>query len=67
MQKNDMMPVLFIGHGSPMNAIEDNQFLPHLAAVSRKPAPTQSHPVRFRSLGNIGDRCNRHAPTTHHP
>jgi len=23
---NRMMPVLFVGHGSPMNAIEDNQF-----------------------------------------
>jgi 4,5-DOPA dioxygenase extradiol len=23
---DDMMPVLFIGHGSPMNAIEDNKF-----------------------------------------
>jgi len=23
---NDMMPVLFVGHGSPMNAIEDNEF-----------------------------------------
>jgi 4,5-DOPA dioxygenase extradiol len=22
----DIMPVLFIGHGSPMNAIEDNEF-----------------------------------------
>ena len=22
----DIMPVLFVGHGSPMNAIEDNEF-----------------------------------------
>jgi 4,5-DOPA dioxygenase extradiol len=25
-KKTEMMPVLFIGHGSPMNGIEDNQF-----------------------------------------
>lgn len=26
LQKSDRMPVLFIGHGSPMNAIEDNEY-----------------------------------------
>ena len=25
-EQDDIMPVLFIGHGSPMNAIEDNEF-----------------------------------------
>jgi 4,5-DOPA dioxygenase extradiol len=25
-EQDEMMPVLFIGHGSPMNAIEDNEF-----------------------------------------
>lgn len=25
-QKTDQMPILFLGHGSPMNAIEDNEF-----------------------------------------
>ena len=25
-ETTDLMPVLFVGHGSPMNAIEDNQF-----------------------------------------
>lgn len=25
-----LMPVLFIGHGSPMNGIEDNEFSRHL-------------------------------------
>ena len=24
--RTDLMPVLFVGHGSPMNAIEDNPF-----------------------------------------
>src|SRR6476620_118786 len=26
LKKSERMPVLFIGHGSPMNAIEDNEF-----------------------------------------
>lgn len=26
MTSNNRMPVLFIGHGSPMNAIEDNEY-----------------------------------------
>ena len=26
MDKPELMPVIFVGHGSPMNAIEDNQF-----------------------------------------
>lgn len=25
-EKNEKMPVLFVGHGSPMNAVEDNEF-----------------------------------------
>ena len=30
----EKMPVLFLGHGSPMNAIEDNQFVAGFKAVS---------------------------------
>src|SRR4051794_11830565 len=26
LQKSERMPVLFLGHGSPMNAIEDNEY-----------------------------------------
>src|SRR5450830_1223650 len=26
LKKTDKMPVLFLGHGSPMNAIEDNEY-----------------------------------------
>src|SRR5690606_22240912 len=26
-QETDLMPVLFLGHGSPMNAIEENEFV----------------------------------------
>jgi 4,5-DOPA dioxygenase extradiol len=37
---SEKMPVLFLGHGSPMNAIEDNAFVQEFKALGRKlPAP----------------------------
>ena len=30
------MPTLFVGHGSPMNAIEENQFVKEWRALSNK-------------------------------
>ncbi|MCC6371512.1 MAG: 4,5-DOPA dioxygenase extradiol [Bacteroidia bacterium] len=32
----DLMPVLFVGHGSPMNAIEDNVFSREMKAIGKK-------------------------------
>lgn len=34
MTDSNLMPVLFLGHGSPMNAIEDNEFSRGWAAIS---------------------------------
>jgi 4,5-DOPA dioxygenase extradiol len=34
--KTELMPLLFVGHGSPMNAIEDNQFSREMKAVAKK-------------------------------
>ena len=31
-----IMPVLFVGHGSPMNAIEDNEFTRSWKNISKK-------------------------------
>lgn len=37
---DELMPVLFIGHGSPMNGIEDNEFTSKWAAIGRSmPVP----------------------------
>jgi len=33
--QDELMPVLFIGHGSPMNGIEDNEFSTKWAAIGR--------------------------------
>lgn len=39
--KTDRMPVLFLGHGSPMNAIEDNDFVRGWIAVGKNlPRPS---------------------------
>lgn len=40
MQPNKKMPVLFLGHGSPMNALADNDFTRHLRSLGESlPAP----------------------------
>lgn len=40
-EQDGLMPVLFIGHGSPMNGIEDNEFSQRWAQMGREiPKPT---------------------------
>lgn len=34
--KKELMPILFVGHGSPMNAIEDNEFTRNFSRVARE-------------------------------
>ncbi|MCC6691718.1 MAG: 4,5-DOPA dioxygenase extradiol [Bacteroidia bacterium] len=36
LSNNELMPVLFIGHGNPMNAIEDNEFSRGWASIGKK-------------------------------
>ncbi|MBZ0099062.1 MAG: dioxygenase, partial [Taibaiella sp.] len=39
-KQDDYMPVLFVGHGSPMNAIEDNEFSQRWAKMAKEiPVP----------------------------
>ena len=39
-EEEQLMPVLFIGHGSPMNGIEDNEFSQRWAQMANEiPAP----------------------------
>ncbi len=35
-ETTELMPVLFVGHGSPMNAIEDNPFSLEMRAIGKK-------------------------------
>lgn len=41
MPESELMPVLFLGHGSPMNAIEENEFVSGFRAIAKTlPTPT---------------------------
>jgi hypothetical protein len=54
-----------VGHGSPMNAIEDNRS--RAWARSEQPPPS-SYPVRVRALADEGyDRRDRDGPAPDHP
>ena len=52
----ETMPVFFIGHGNPMNAIQDNPFTRSLAAMGRfRCAEAESHPCRLGALAHTGN------------
>ncbi|MCC6815771.1 MAG: 4,5-DOPA dioxygenase extradiol [Saprospiraceae bacterium] len=36
LESTERMPVLFLGHGSPMNAIEDNEFVQGFKSIAKK-------------------------------
>lgn len=49
-----MMPVIFVGHGSPMNAIEDNEFTngwKQIAAMIPKPSAILSISAHWETKG----------------
>ena len=45
------MPALFIGHGSPMNAIEDKEFSRGLDRRREGLTVSRCYPLHFGSLG----------------
>ena len=63
----EKMPVLFIGHGSPMNAIEENEFVAGWRILGRGIAETTGHFMYFRTLGNTGNMGDCHGKACHHP
>ena len=61
------MPVLFVGHGSPMNAIEENEFVQGWRNLGKNFAPPESNSLRLGTLGNARNICDRYAkPKTIH-
>jgi len=64
----ERMPVIFVGHGSPMNAIEDNAYTGHLAAwAQRLPRPKAILAVSAHWLtpGSTQIDAQAHPPTIH--
>ena len=51
-QPTDPMPVLFVGHGSPMNAIQDTPFSVTWNAPGNASAPANGHFVHIRPLAD---------------
>ena len=44
LKKSDRMPVLFLGHGSPMNAIGDNEYRRSWLALGSEFGSTMARP-----------------------
>ncbi len=54
--ETDLMPVLFLGHGSPMNAIEENEFVTgyrNVAKILLKPAAILCISAHWESRGTF--------------
>ena len=63
----DTMPLLFLGHGSPMNAIEDNEFTRNFRSVStqfEKPRAILCISAHWETRGTF-ITANEHPPTIH--
>ena len=60
------MPVLFIGHGSPMNAIEENEFVKGMEEYRQNSPETKCNFMCFGTLGNKGNTGNCDGETRHH-
>ena len=50
LEASPRMPALFVGHGNPMNAIEDNAYSRGWRALGEKLPKPHAHPLRFRAL-----------------
>ena len=61
------MPVLFVGHGNPMNAIERNEFHLGWSALGEAAAASDVDPLRVRALGNAGRLGHRDGTTRNDP
>lgn len=56
LEKTDRMPVLFLGHGSPMNAIEENEFVQgfrNVAANFQKPSAVLCISAHWETRGTM--------------
>jgi hypothetical protein len=61
-ENKQLMPVLFVGHGSPMNGIEDNEFLGAGKRVAGEPSIHRGH----RRLGQEKSHTPFHTQNKKH-
>ena len=60
------MPVLFVGHGSPMNAIEDNEFTARWRRLGQEIPQPKSGVVRVGALAHARHLRHGHGPAPDH-
>ena len=60
----EKMPVLFLGHGSPMNAIEENEFVAGIRSIGGTIPKPAGNFMRVGSLGNKRDFCDCNGKTS---
>lgn len=57
---NKIMPALFLGHGSPMNAIEENQFVDGFRGIAMGSCPFPCYHIsgcmRLKEILNLSFR-----------
>ena len=63
----ELMPAFFIGHGSPLNAIEDNRFTRGWTDAMKDVPPPAGHPVRLGPLADARDLRHGDEPAADHP
>ena len=56
LSSSERMPVLFIGHGSPMNAIEDNVYSQSWGSTRQETATSPGYTFYIRTLDNAGHK-----------
>ena len=56
---SEKMPVLFVGHGNPMNVMEDNEFS-RVGGGRESPAKAQSRDLHLRALGDARNHGHCH-------
>ena len=62
----EKMPVLFVGHGNPMNVMEDNEFSRAWDVGRESLAKTQSGHLYLRTLGHAWNHGHCHGQAAHH-
>lgn len=63
----DKLPVLFLGHGSPMNAIEENEFVQGFRKIGQTFEKTESNLSDLSALGDTWNICYRHGASGYNP